>query len=155
MTLDPELVQLARPMVAQILLQVLSRMRAGNGEAHVPALPRELLGKAHPDPVAAPVGDEHAPAGIGAALEHGPGIEHVRVLCTLDLGAVGNAAGRDDDGLGLLALDRLGGNRRVEHYLDAGARKLLLQVSDKPSKLRSLGQKLRQQYLAAQARPAS
>nr|CAI0335622.1 hypothetical protein SHINE37_10579 [Rhizobiaceae bacterium] len=99
-------VQFGGDVVAHVERQQLAGMGAVDGELDAAAVVDEQLGDAGADPVAAPVGDDDAAAGLDLPAQHLPGIDHLDAVVGGDFGHVGRGTGREHDGIGLFALDQ-------------------------------------------------
>ena len=104
-----------------------------------------------PDPVAAPVGDQHRGPRIGFAAQHLPGIDDVRVLRALDCRPAWEGAGGHDDGIRFVGGDGVEIGPTVLDDSDAGARRLAFQVGDDAAELGPPRQHLREQGLATES----
>ena len=112
--------QFRGPQIAQVHLQILPGLGTVDGKPHMAAVPRQLLGEPHADPVASPIGDQHARARIGLGGQHIPSFDDMALITTLDLRMIWRGAGRDDDCLGTKAVNKIRINSLIKPDLDAG-----------------------------------
>ena len=154
MTSTPSLCSDADPMVADIVLDALSRHVAVDREPHPAAGARELLGDAHADPVAAPVGDHHRGADIDLVAQHLPGVDDMARSRRprSPAGAAGRRWRRSPRRASPLAHQR-GVDRGLLVTTSTPASSISrVEIGDDAAELGAARQQLRQQGLAAEPR---